>query len=245
VEVTGAGLAPTPTEQDLIDLLTKQLPELQPTLPQEQKPVSAPEAQQVEVTAPAAAPPVAEEVFSEVPSEQRPFEPVIPPSSTTPEPQRVQIEAQAPPAQITDQDIIDLITPEVPELEPPLLPVPEEMKVTVTGQKPPTEEDLVAEVTEPAATEEKTEAPAPKPEPDKPAKPPKPSELDIFGYIPPKKRGPTSLATVLQGPTVTTGFTSGLGTPRAPGEIESEVTGKKRRNVWNEASLRLKDALGL
>lgn len=38
---------------------------------------------------------------------------------------------------------------------------------------------------------------------------------------------------------------SGLTSYRGAGEIESPTTGKPRRNVWNEASLRLKDALGL
>lgn len=42
-------------------------------------------------------------------------------------------------------------------------------------------------------------------------------------------------------PVVTTGLTA----YRPAGEIESEETGKKRQDVWNEASLRLKDALGL
>lgn len=67
---------------------------------------------------------------------------------------------------------------------------------------------------------------------------------DLFTYVPPKRRPPSvaELVTMRQYPT--TGVTQGLA-PRAPGEIESEVTGKKRRNVWNEASLRLKDALGL
>jgi hypothetical protein len=32
---------------------------------------------------------------------------------------------------------------------------------------------------------------------------------------------------------------------RPPGEVEGEATGKPRQNVWNEASLRLKDALGI
>jgi len=43
------------------------------------------------------------------------------------------------------------------------------------------------------------------------------------------------------GSAVTTGLTSA----RGAGEIEGQETGGKRRNVWNEASLRLKDALGL
>lgn len=38
---------------------------------------------------------------------------------------------------------------------------------------------------------------------------------------------------------------TGLTAYRPAGEIESEETGKERQDVWNEASLRLKDALGL
>jgi len=43
----------------------------------------------------------------------------------------------------------------------------------------------------------------------------------------------------------TTGTTTGLTSVRGEGEIESKETGKARKNVWNEASLRLKDALGV
>lgn len=51
----------------------------------------------------------------------------------------------------------------------------------------------------------------------------------------------TDLQTAGGASTPTTGLTS----YRAAGEIEGEETGGKRRNVWNEESLRLKDALGL
>lgn len=43
----------------------------------------------------------------------------------------------------------------------------------------------------------------------------------------------------------TTGVSTGLGAARGAGEVESSETGGKRRNVWNEASLRLTDALGI
>jgi len=43
----------------------------------------------------------------------------------------------------------------------------------------------------------------------------------------------------------TSGITTGLTGERGAGEIESKETGKQRKNVWNEASLRLKDALGV
>jgi hypothetical protein len=41
------------------------------------------------------------------------------------------------------------------------------------------------------------------------------------------------------------GATSGLTAYRGAGEIEGEQSGQPRESVWNEASLRLKDALGL
>jgi hypothetical protein len=41
------------------------------------------------------------------------------------------------------------------------------------------------------------------------------------------------------------GATTGLTSDRGAGEIESQETGGKRKDVWNEESLRLKDALGL
>lgn len=67
-------------------------------------------------------------------------------------------------------------------------------------------------------------------------------ELFIYGGQYPSALS-RSLGTDLQAggtPTATTGLTS----YRAPGEIEGE-SGIERENVWNEASLRLKDALGL
>jgi hypothetical protein len=41
------------------------------------------------------------------------------------------------------------------------------------------------------------------------------------------------------------GTTTGLTAYRGAGEIEDPSTGKKRKNVWNEETLRLKDALGV
>jgi len=46
-------------------------------------------------------------------------------------------------------------------------------------------------------------------------------------------------------PQITTGTTQGLTSGGEGGEIQSLETGKPRRNVWNESSLRLRDALGL
>jgi hypothetical protein len=71
---------------------------------------------------------------------------------------------------------------------------------------------------------------------------------EVFG-LGPKIPGATSAgssggpAPVAQG--TATGTTVGLTGERGAGEIEGKETGKPRQNVWNEASLRLKDALGV
>ena len=55
----------------------------------------------------------------------------------------------------------------------------------------------------------------------------------------------TTLGQALAAPFFPSSPLSGLTSYRGAGEIESKSTGKPRRDVWNEASLRLKDALGL
>ena len=69
----------------------------------------------------------------------------------------------------------------------------------------------------------------------------------ISGGYQPKTMGPTvrTLGQALSPPLFPTAPVSGLTSYRGAGEIEGQQTGKQRRNVWNEASLRLKDALGL
>ena len=66
----------------------------------------------------------------------------------------------------------------------------------------------------------------------------------IFTYGGVESTLPTTLRTAMKVPTAstTTGTSVGLG---GRGEIESKESGKKRKTVWNEESLRLKDALGL
>ena len=43
----------------------------------------------------------------------------------------------------------------------------------------------------------------------------------------------------------TASATAGLTSSRGAGEIEGTSTGGKRKKVWNEESLKLKDALGV
>ena len=70
---------------------------------------------------------------------------------------------------------------------------------------------------------------------------------ELFGLGPKVPGAPSAggsaSAPISQG--VTSGITTGLTSARGEGEIESKETGKARQNVWNEASLRLKDALGV
>ena len=70
--------------------------------------------------------------------------------------------------------------------------------------------------------------------------------LFVFSGQYPTTSSPLSraLGTDLQAAGTTASPTTGLTSYRAPGEIEGEE-GINRQNVWNEASLRLKDALGL
>jgi len=68
---------------------------------------------------------------------------------------------------------------------------------------------------------------------------------ELFGLGPKVPGAPAAggSAPISQG--ATTGTTTSLTGERGAGEIESKETGKPRQDVWNEASLRLKDALGV
>jgi hypothetical protein len=68
--------------------------------------------------------------------------------------------------------------------------------------------------------------------------------LFIYGGTKPSTLSQSLGTTVERIPasSTTTGTSVGLG---GRGEIESKESGKKRQTVWNEESLRLKDALGL
>jgi len=67
---------------------------------------------------------------------------------------------------------------------------------------------------------------------------------ELFG-LGPKVPGISSASTAAALSTPTAGVTTGLTGAGGAGEIEGKETGKQRQNVWNEESLRLKDALGV
>jgi hypothetical protein len=107
-------------------------------------------------------------------------------------------------------------------------------EVTVTGKR---EEDTLPEVTVKGDNEEEPLTEEPIKEKDKPYRP----NLFIYGGTKPSTLTQT-LRTNIPTASTTTGTSVGLG---GRGEIESKESGKKRQTVWNEESLRLKDALGL
>lgn len=68
---------------------------------------------------------------------------------------------------------------------------------------------------------------------------------ELFGLGPKVPGAPSAGDTSGVAQTATTGTTVGLTGAGGAGEIESKESGKKRSSVWNEESLRLKDALGV
>jgi len=107
----------------------------------------------------------------------------------------------------------------------------------VVVDEPPAEEEKPPEEEEPPEEEDKP--PGEKEDKFKP-------DLFIYGGKRPPRRPRTELGTTLQGPFApSTTLGQALTGYRGAGEIEGKKTGKPRRDVWNEESLRLKDALGL
>jgi hypothetical protein len=86
---------------------------------------------------------------------------------------------------------------------------------------------------EPGVPEE--EAPVDKPSTYKP-------DILVTTYKKPKS---SSYSSALGAALGTTGTTTGLTAERGAGEIEGTGSGKPRKKVWNEESLKLKDALGV
>lgn len=143
--------------------------------------------------------------------------------------------------------IIDVVSPEpAPSPTPAPAPADKVEEVVVTAKKDNVSPTIIDTVetpvakTEPAAADKTAEE-----EVAKDTVPYKP-ELFIFGGTSPKGRKSPALSQAINAPFYpSTGLTQALTASRPAGEIDADPTGKKRQNVWNEASLRLKDALGL
>jgi hypothetical protein len=132
------------------------------------------------------------------------------------------------PPKTPDEVIITADRPSVPEIE-------------ITAPKEKIDPTIISEIPTPV-DKPVEEMPPEETTPDAPYKP----ELFIFGGTSPKGRKSSALSQTINAPFYpSTGLTQALTASRPAGEIDADPTGKKRQNVWNEASLRLKDALGI
>jgi len=136
-------------------------------------------------------------------------------------------------------------TPAPPPVAPPSAAPPTELEQVTVRETVPKVSDVVTDVpvppTEPPpppAPEVKAEEPK-KEEPKKEAKKLYPT---VTSVPPPKRPGRQPIIT---GASPARLLADALAAYRPAGAIEGEESGKERRNVWNEKSLRLKDALGL
>jgi hypothetical protein len=138
------------------------------------------------------------------------------------------------------------IAPTVTDIPPGATELP---PVTVTAKREeevaPTITDIVAKTMEPPP------APPPPPAPEVKAEEPKKEEPKkeakklyptVTSVPPPARPGRQPIITGVSPARL---LADALAAYRPSGAIEGEESGKKRQNVWNEKSLRLKDALGL
>jgi len=192
-----------------------------------------------------------------------------PPAQAAPELDRVTVTGQrdlvdpfvdiAPPPELEKVTVTgtrDLVDPFVDIAPPPTKSTPELEKVTVTAKSEepaPTITDIVAKTmepppaptapTEPAAPEVKAEEP--KKEEEKKEEPKKETKKlypTVTSVPPPARPGRQPIITGVSPARL---LADALAAYRPAGAIEGEESGKERQNVWNEKSLRLKDALGL
>jgi hypothetical protein len=128
--------------------------------------------------------------------------------------------------------------------------VPSLKTVTVTGKREttPIEETSIIEPVSITDKPPEKDVSAEEEEPTPQKKSKTDPNLFIFGGKTPKSSGRQSadLGTTLQAPFYpSTTLGQALTGYRGAGEIEGKKSGKPRQDVWNEESLRLKDALGL
>jgi len=142
-------------------------------------------------------------------------------------------------------------TPAPPAAAPPSVAPPTELeKVTVTAKRDeepaPTITDIVAKTMEPPPAPPPPPAPEVKAEEPKKEEAPKKEAKKLYPTVtsvpPPKRPGRQPIIT---GASPARLLADALAAYRPAGAIEGEESGKERQNVWNEKSLRLKDALGL
>jgi hypothetical protein len=174
-----------------------------------------------------------------------PGTPPPPTVSAPPKLETVEVSGKALPkaTDITDTDILDTIANEKK-------PDAQLNRVEISGKK---EEPLVLETKTitgkadgtlaPVTITGKADEPAATPEEKTPEEKPYKPDLFILGGKKPKAPLSSSASDSVLSQAL--GTTTGLTAARGAGEIEDPSTGKKKRKVWNEETLRLKDALGV
>jgi hypothetical protein len=172
--------------------------------------------------------------------EPPPFVPpaVEPPVTTPPVVSEPPPDVVEPPPVVTEPPVVEVVDPNIPAVDEPVVEdKPPVVDKPVIDDKPPPDDEKPLEEEEPPEEEDKP--PGEKEDEYKP-------EIFIYGGKEPPRRPRPELRTTLQGPFApSTTLGQALTGYRGAGEIEGKKTGKPRKNVWNEESLRLKDALGL
>jgi len=142
-----------------------------------------------------------------------------------------------PPVVVTETTGIPTLPPTLPPFTPTLPPV----TITPTTETPTLPPTLPPETTPPVTTlPPATTAPPTSRPTNRPTK--EPTYPVVIGVTPePRPRAPSTITGVSPARLLA----DALAAYRPAGAIEGEESGKERQNVWNEKSLRLKDALGL
>jgi hypothetical protein len=142
-----------------------------------------------------------------------------------------------PPVVVTETTGIPTLSPTLPPFTPTLPPV----TIVPTTEPPTLPPTLPPETTPPVTTlPPATTAPPTSKPTSRPTK--EPTYPVVISVTPePRPRAPSTITGVSPARLLA----DALAAYRPAGAIEGEESGKERQNVWNEKSLRLKDALGL
>jgi len=253
---------PPPTLPGVTVSATTELPTLSPTLPVPTLPgvtITATSEMPTlppwwdQLTAVPTLPPVEIVATTELPT----LPPTLPPVTISPTTELPTLPPTLPPVVVTETTGISTLSPtlppvvvtattEIPTL-PPTLPPPTvtlpPVTITPTTETPTLPPTLPVETTPPVTTlPPVTTAPPTSRPPGRPTK--EPTYPVVIGVTPeprPRTRPPSTIT----GASPARLLADALAAYRPAGAIEGEESGKERQNVWNEKSLRLKDALGL
>jgi hypothetical protein len=213
----------------------------------------------VDVTGKALAPDITSTNIIDTAARTTPATPPPPEVTAPPKLENVEVSGKALPkaTDITDTDILDTIAKEKKadaelkrveisgKKEEPLALETKTITGKADGTLPPVNISGKADGTLPPVNiSGKADEPASVAEEPVPEE--KPYDPNLFILSGKKPKSPTTAPkTSTSALSQALGTTTGLTASRGAGEIEDPSTGKKRKKVWNEETLRLKDALGV